>query len=340
MKNCISAIAILIFFIIIMLVGCSNPTSIIKSWFEEEKSDSLIVESTDNIKENNELRDTVLYYKDDKEFLVPVMRKLPWNEGRGIAKAALKAIVDTPANREDIKGIGLLPTIPANTEINGMTIRDGLCKVDFTADILNYTSKKEEEALIQAIVYTLTEFATIDNVQIMVDGKAIDHLKYGTNIADSITRQNINSRDAASGGDAVVVYFEGTANGLETYFVPITVSVEKQEDATPNVLDALDILVKGPPNESGLFSSIPQGTRVVSVDVNDSIAHINVTEEILDVVKNKNVMDSVARAFGLTVKEQYKDVVGVKILVNGEELEEKGDGKEEPIVVPTFANQY
>ena len=32
-----------------------------------------------------------------------------------------------------------------------MTIRDGVCKVDFTEDFLNYTTKEEEVALIKQL---------------------------------------------------------------------------------------------------------------------------------------------------------------------------------------------
>jgi len=340
MKRCREALAILLVCTMLILAGCDSPISMLQSWFQEEEPVSEVIESAGDVQESEALRDTVLYYKDDKGFLVPVMRKLPWTDGRGIAKTALKAMIDTPANREDVQGIGLIPVIPANTEIRGMTIRDGVCKVDFSEDFLNYTTKEEEMALIQAVAYTLLEFATIDSVQILVEGKPLEKLKYGTSLAELLNREQINYLGDASGNNRTIVYFEGTTNGLETYFVPVTVSVETQEGSKPNILDALDALVKGPPSESGLFTSIPQGTQVISVDMHNGIANVNVTEEILQVVENKNVIESVAKAFGLTIREHYPDVLGVKILVNGEEIKSEGVVQEEPIVVPAFANQY
>lgn len=332
---------VLILCIVVSLAGCKGPISMVKSLFEdEEQATSSIIESDEEEQQDEELRNTVLYYKDDKGFLIPVMRKIPWTEGRGIAKAALKAMVDTPANREDIKGIGLLPVLPPNTEILGMSIKEGLCKVDFTADVLNYFSKEEEEALIKAVVYTLTEFPTIDRVQLMIDGKIPESLSFGTKTAEAITRDNINYVSTTPSNNKVVVYFEGTANGLESYFVPVTKAVEK-EDATPvNILDALDALVEGPPEGLGLFSEIPEGTQVMGVDVNNGIACINLTEEILEIKDNHQVVDSVAKSFGLTIREQYPDVAGVKLMVNGKELKVGEMEKEEPVAVPTFANQY
>ncbi|QXM06503.1 GerMN domain-containing protein [Crassaminicella indica] len=331
----------LILCMMIGVTGCANPIQMVKGLFEnEEQSDSNIVESLNDAQKDNELRNTVLYYKDDKGFLIPVMRKIPWTEGRGIAKQALRAMIDNPANRKDIEEIGLLPVIPANTEIRGMSIHEGLCKVDFTSDFLNYVSKEEEEALVKAVTYTLTEFPTIDRVQLMIDGKIPEKLEFGTKTATALTRDNINYVGKNYSKNKVVVYYEGTANGLESYFVPVTKDVEKNHETPANMLDALDALVEGPPEGLGLYSEIPKGTRVVSVDMNESIACINLSEEILEAVDNKVAAQSIAKLFGLTIKEQYPEVAGVKLFVDGKELNLGTENKEDPIIVPTFANQY
>ncbi|MCT4620595.1 MAG: GerMN domain-containing protein [Marinisporobacter sp.] len=331
----------LILCMMISLAGCANPIQMVKGLFEdEEQSASNIIESGDDAQMSEGLRNTVLYYKDEKGFLIPVMRKIPWTEGRGIAKEALRAMIDNPANRKDIEEIGLIPTIPANTEIRGMSIKDGICKVDFSSDFLNYFSKEEETALVKAVTYTLTEFPTIDCVQLMINGKAPNSLEFGTKTAQTLTRDDINYVSAEKSDNKVVVYYEGTTNGLESYFVPVTKGIEKKDAASTNVLDALDALVEGPPEGLGLYSEIPKGTHIVSVDMNDSVACINLSEEILEVVDNKGAVDSVAKSFGLTVKEQNPEVAGVKLFVNGKELKLGKENKEDPVVVPTFANQY
>ncbi|QZY54059.1 GerMN domain-containing protein [Crassaminicella profunda] len=331
----------LILCMMISLAGCANPIHMVKGLFEdEEQSASNIVESGDDAQKDEGLRNTVLYYKDDKGFLIPVMRKIPWTQGRGIAKEALRAMIDNPANRKDIEEIGLIPTIPANTEIRGMNICEGLCKVDFSSDFLNYFSKEEETALVKAVTYTLTEFPTIDRVQVMIDGKVPNNLEYGTKTAQALSRDNINYVSAKKSDNKVVVYYEGTTNGLESYFVPVTKGIEKNDQASTNVLDALDALVEGPPEGRGLYSEIPKGTRVVSVDMNESVACINLSEEILEVTDNEAAAQSVAKSFGLTVKEQNPLIAGVKLLVNGKELKLGKENKEDPVVVPTFANQY
>ncbi|MEW9122824.1 MAG: GerMN domain-containing protein [Thermotaleaceae bacterium] len=330
---------ILVFSMMISLAGCKSPISLVKGLFDKgDKAASNIVTSSEVQEEDIPLRDTVLYYKDDKGFLIPVMRKIPWTEG--IAKATLAALVDTPANRKDIEGIGLIPVIPANTEIRGMNITNGLCRVDFTSDFLNYVSKEEEEALVKAVVYTLTEFITIDSVQIVIEGQLHKNLKFGVKTDKPITRDNINYVSTNPGNQKVIVYYEGTINGMETYYVPVTKTIEKADNTPVTVLDALDALVEGPPSGLGLYSQIPKGTQVLGVDVSNGVAYVNFNQEIKDLEKNQEVGQEVAKAIALTVKEQYRDLTGVKILANGKEVDLGIGIEDEPVAVPTFANQY
>ncbi|MDK2920306.1 MAG: germination protein [Candidatus Petromonas sp.] len=314
-----------------MLMGLLNK--------EEEKAASNIVESPE---ENSNLRDTVIYYKDDKGFLVPVMRKIPWPEGRGIGKAALRALVDNPANRQDMEEIGLTPVLPANTEIRGMSINEGICKVDFTKDFLNYVSKEEEQSIVKAVVYTLTEFPTIGKVRIMIDGKYPDRLTYGTDVSHALTREDINyvGKDRRKG--KVMVYYQGTVNGIENYFVPVTKDVALVEGTPVTVIDVLQSLVEGPPENSGLYSVIPEGVQVRNVDVIDGVAYVDFSKEILD-VEDGVIAQDIIKSVALTLKEYYKYDVPlekVSILAEGEAIEFGEVSKEEPAAVPTFANEY
>ncbi len=331
----------------VVLAGCLvlsvvwKGTDMIKDFLNKnEQETSNIIESLEE--ENSNLRDTVLYYKDDKGYLVPVMRKIPWPEGRGIAKAALRALVDNPANREDIEEMGLMPVLPPNTEILGMNIENGYCKVDFTEDFLNYSSSDEEKALVKSLVYTLTEFPTINEVEIMVNGKNPNRLTFGYDVVESLSREDINFLGDGSGSEKVVVYYQGTVNGLESYYVPVTKEVELGEGEKLTAIKAIETLVEGPPADSGLYSVIPEGLDVVNVDVVDGVAYVNFTEEIKQ-VEDDAIAESIIKSIALTLKEYYKEnayLEKVSILANGEEIDFGNLDKEEPAIIPTFANEY
>lgn len=315
-------------------------TDMLKAFLNrEEQPASYVIESPED--EEN-LRNTVLYYKDDKGYLVPVMRKIPWPEGRGIAKAALRALVDNPANRSDIEGIGLLPVLPANTEIRGMSINNGICKVDFTSDFLNYADAVEEASIVKAVVYTLTEFPTISQVKIMIDGKEVNRLTYGLKVDEPLARKDINYSGTGKNKGKVIVYYQGTVNGMESYFVPITKDIDVADNESITAIRVLETLAEGPPENSGLFSVLPENLQVRNVDVVDGVAYVDFSREIKN-IEDDEIARDIVKTVALTLKEYYgKDVYleKVSILAEGKEINFGEISKDEPAVIPTFANEY
>jgi germination protein M len=306
---------------------------------KEEQQVPTLIESPED---DQNLRNTVLYYKDDKGFLVPVMRKIPWPEGKGIAKAAIRALVDNPANRKDMENIGLIPVIPANTEILGMSINDGLCKIDFTKDFLNYGNKEEEEAIVKSVIYTLTEFPTIEEVQIMIEGKYPDKLTYGLNLTTPLTRKDINYNGKGKGNGKVIVYYQGTVNGIENYFVPVTKDIEIAENESVTVLRTIEALIEGPDEDSGLFTVIPSTLEVKNVDIVDGVAYVNFSEEIKE-IEDESIAQDIVKSIALTLSEYYENDVAldkVSIMADGKEIDFGNVTKKEPAAVPTFANEY
>lgn len=320
----------------LLLLGCDNPLA--KLVGEKETSDTsyvsyLIDEEGFVDVEDEGLRKTVLYYRDEKGLIVPIMRRIPWEEG--IAKAALSQLVDRPVVREDLSVIGLLPVLPAGTEILGMTIEDGLCKVDFNKNLLSYDSEVEEKAIVQSIVYTLTEFETIDQVQILVEGKIKDKLTYGTKIREPLERANINlTYELSEGSTPVVVYYKGTSNGEETFFVPVTKSTNAIK---ADVKSAIAALLEGVPDDTGLYSEIPAGTKVNDVYVKDGVAYIDLSEEIKRMPENPVHQQSLVYELGLTLKEIEPTISQVRILSNGTEVQLSSDVS---LNLPVFSNEY
>ncbi len=292
--------------------------------------------------DNQTLRNTVLYYKDDKGFLVPVMRKIPWPDGKGIAKAAMRALVDNPANRQDMETVGLIPVLPANTEIIGMSINEGLCKVDFTAEFMNYGNKQDEVAITKSVIYTLTEFPTIDTVQIMIEGKKTNTLTYGLDISNPLTREDINYSGTNKTKGKVIVYYQGTVNGMENYFVPVTMDIELGNQENVTALAALQSLIDGPSEDSGLFSTVPSSIQVRNVDLIDGVAYVNFSEEIEE-IQDDMIAQDIVKSIALTLKEYYKNNMAIErisIMAEGREIDFGEAAKEEPAAIPTFANEY
>jgi len=313
---------------------------------DEHSSDSLddieIIRSDEDyqfeLTDDDSMRKTVLYFKDKQGLLVPVMIKLPWEEG--IAKLALRNMVDSPELRETLKSTGLAPIIPAGTEILGMSINPdtGLCKVDFSREVLNCESKEDEENLINGVVYTLTEFPSINEVQFLVEGKAVPTFTHGTDTSSTFKRDNINLVGKLNeGGSKVVAYFKGqNVDENFEYYVPVTIPTLAP---VPNIYTALEVLFDGPPTGLGLTSDIPEGVTFHGVDVSGSTAYVDISFDYdypddIDVV-----LKNMARNIGLTLSE-FKEIESVELLIDGKTLEEAGIDVYINETIPAFANEY
>jgi len=126
--------------------------------------------------------------------LVPVQRSVPPTED--LAAATIRELLAGPTADERSgrypERHGQLPTfstaVPPDTKLLGIDIQDGIATVDLSAD---FGSGDETTVLRQAqVVYTLTQFSTVDGVKFRVDGAPMDAIEghEGTVSAGPATR--------------------------------------------------------------------------------------------------------------------------------------------------------
>lgn len=340
----------LLFCCTLVLSSCSNPLTSLRDFFNKnagtiDGNTEQVEEETRSMSEVNasqpeNSRATVLYYKDDENFLVPVMRYIPKGD-LGIAKTALSALIYSPEKAQDLSVAGLTPTLPMGTKINGAVIKEsGLAIIDFSKEFLNFSNAKAEELGIKAIVYTLTEFPNIKSVEIRVDGKAIKEMPQGTKLDSGLKRTEINMQAVENPGEKlskVVVYYHKKGSGAYSYFVPVTKVVSGFENSAEAAISAL---LEGPTDGSSLSSSFPEGTQLLGVQVKDGMAYVNFSEQILAKQGDKSAEHAMIKAVTLTLKE-FPEISKAKIFVNGKIVENTdGLGSNNFLDVPVFVNFY
>ncbi|MDD4504029.1 MAG: GerMN domain-containing protein [Clostridiaceae bacterium] len=348
-RKLILLLALLIFCTLI-LTSCNNPLTSLWDFFNKkadpiEDNKEQVQEETQSMSEIStsqpeNSRATVLYYKDNENFLIPVMRYIP-KEDLGVAKTAISALIYSPEKAQDINTAGLTPTLPMGTKINGAVIKeDGVAILDFSKEFLNFSSDKAEELGIKAIVYTLTEFPNIKSVEIRVEGQKIEEMPKGTEVGSGLKRTEINLHTIENLGEKlskVVVYYHKKGSGTYSYFVPVTKVVSGFENRAEAAISAL---LEGPIDGSSLKSPFPEGTQLLGVQVNDGMAYVNFSEQILAKQGDKAAENAMIKAVTLTLKE-FPEVSKAKIFVNGKIVENTdGVGADNYLNVPVFVNFY
>lgn len=291
----------------------------------EESVETITVNAADT-----KSKEIIAYYEDDNGFLVPVNTEIPWEEG--IAKATIRSLVKGNEIEQRIAQSGLHGVIPENTEIKGMSIKDGVCRVDFSQNILNTESYEQEENMISSLTYTLTEFPTIDKVEVLVDGKELSSLSKGYAINTAFERKNINLMGTENGVN-YTVYYKAPDTEVAGYYVPLTFSAEKVNNPVVTVVEKL---FTGPPSDLPVSNKIPYGVNLQSVNVVGDTAVVNLGIGAVNLSEEE--FEDMSKIVVLCL-DQFDDIADVDFQIEGLSFEEAGLNFEEDNVTPVF-NQY
>lgn len=293
----------------------NNPTS-------EVTSSQIIIDNgagegvMPNASDKNSLFLT-LYYRNEDGLLVPVTRLV--NKQEGLAKAAISGLADEAITREQLHYYGLYPVLPGGTKIKGINIKNKVAVIDFSKEFLNLDTKLAEQMAIASVVYTLTGFNTVSDVSIRIEGKQLDKLKNGTDLSKPRNRNNtfINSEEAEqkTGYIKCDAYFVANGNEKFNYLVPVSLQVEEAEENQIPVL-LFDEMNKRQ-SSSQLFTSIPEGTKLLSYDKQNDLAILDFSSNIKEysgTAKEDNLLSQVYYTIN-----QIQGVNKVKILIDGKE---------------------
>nr|WP_312577280.1 GerMN domain-containing protein [Sedimentibacter sp.] len=303
--------------------------AIVDDSIEDGESDEAVETITVNAADTK-LKEIVAYYEDENGFVVPVNTEIPWEEG--IAKATIRSLVKGNEIEQRIAQSGLHGVLPENTEIRGMSIKDGLCRVDFSQNILNTESYEEEQNMVSALTYTLTEFPTIDKVEVLVEGKELASLPKGYAVNTAFERKNINLYGDANGSN-YTVYYKSPDTEVAGYYVPITFSADKVDNP---VITVVEKLFNGPPTDLQVSNKIPYGVNLEGVNVQGDTAVVNLGIGAVNLSQAE--YEDMNKIVVLCLK-QFDEIANVDFQIEGLSFEEAGLNFEDNDVTPVF-NQY
>ena len=218
--------------------------------------------------------------------------------------------------------------IPSNTKILDLELNDNILTINFSKELLN-VNEMDEEHMIEAIVFTLTEFDKIDKIKINVEGNALKELpiskkklpeildrSYGINkIYDFSTLNNLTQ---------TIVYYVNKI-GDETYYTPVTKIDNDSRDKVTLVIEELKSNIIYQSNLSSYLNATAvldkyeiEGDKIILL-FNDKIFDAN-SKNILEEVKytiSMSLMDNIGvKEVVFRVNNEKNDISVVKTLEN------------------------
>lgn len=305
---------------------------------ENEDLDSL----TDTETSGEEQVEAVMtdLYLIDKNGLV-VGQSLPLPKTNSVAKQALEYLV-ADGKISDILPNGFRTVLPAGTNVD-VDIQDGKAIVDFSEEFKNYQAS-DEQKILQAVTWTLTQFDTVDSVELRVNGYPLTEMPVG---GTPISEDGLTRADGINTGFADVVDVTNTrpltvyylAQGLDNYYyVPVTTRVSNLEE--DNIKAVIDQLVEGPTLEASLMTVL-DGDALLLDDptIKDGVVTLNFNEEILGNSETKEISTETLQSLVLSLTEQ-PGIESVAVMVNGDGglVNEDGEELTEPVTRPEKVN--
>ncbi|SDP01561.1 GerMN domain-containing protein [Halobacillus sp. SY10] len=273
-----------------------------------------------------------VYLMDANGMVAPQTLELPASEE--VATQALEYMVkDGPVT--NLLPNGFEAVLPAGTEILGVNAKeDGTLVVDVSEEFKNYAAE-DEEKILQAMTYTLTQFENVKRIKLWINGHEqqvmpVDGtpISKGVSRADGINHSVGNNTDIMN-SEAVTVYFPAQ-NGEQVYQVPVTTRVAKGSDEYTAMVQAL---LEGPELGSALMNPFNEGAELVNSKLENGVLTVSFNENILTSVEEQPSLSDAALASLVMSLTDQADIESVEVHVDGTEhvFNEAGEPLAEPV---------
>ncbi|MBW3593688.1 MAG: GerMN domain-containing protein [Actinobacteria bacterium] len=140
-----------------------------------------------------------------------------------VGRASLEALLDGPDVHETQRDVE--SAVPDGTDLLGLDIDDGVATVDLTSEFESGGGSLSMTIRLAQVVYTLTQFPTVDAVQFMLDGERVDVFSAQGIVLDHPVRR----RDYAELLPPILVTSPGIEDTVEN---PVTI------EGSANVFEA------------------------------------------------------------------------------------------------------
>lgn len=346
-KSLMSKVSICAIALMIPLIGCgvqkqsgSNISPPPDKVNVAKKSDdgSKTVTSKKSAKEATKTVDRQLFLIDANGHVTPQTFKLP--NVQSPANEVLKYLVkDGPVS--EMLPDGFQAVLPAGTTFTlNLDPKDGTLTVDFSKDFTHYKAK-DEEKMLEALTWTLTQFDSVKRVKLSVNGKALSEMpvaktpidRNGLTRADGINVTLGNVVDI-TGSDSVTVYYLSQNDNGDSYYVPVTQRVKSTDDLLTAKVDAL---INPPASDPTLIS--PFNSSDVALmgkpEVKDGVVTLNFNDQFYTNAKKKLVSDKAIDCLALSlIGHDSIKKVSVEVKGKTEMTLESGKPLTKPVTKP------
>lgn len=200
---------------------------------------------------------------------------------------------------------GFSPIIPENTKILNLALENEILTINFSKEFLTI-SKENEEKMLEAIIYSLTELKEIKKIKILVENNPLTKLPNSNKkIPEFLDKtygiNKIYNLDSIKETSKTTIYYLSKINDYY-YYVPVTkVSNEK--------LERVEIIIKElkstPIYHTNLISYLAASTNITNYELLENAISLSFNNYLIANMKEEEILEEVKYSIALSLRDTY-----------------------------------
>lgn len=200
---------------------------------------------------------------------------------------------------------GFKPIIPEGTKILDLKLEENILTINFSKEFLNIT-ESDEEKMIEAIIYSLTEIKDVKKISIFVEGNKLIKLPNSNKkLPDYLDKtygiNKIYNLDSIKETSKTTIYYL-SKNKDYYYYVPVTkVSNEKTE--------RVEIIIKElkstPIYHTNLISYLAASANMTNYELLESTISLSFNNYLIANMKEEDILEEVKYSIALSIRDTY-----------------------------------
>lgn len=248
---------------------------------------------------------TTIYLVDNSNMVARV--KTITKENKDTIKKAREIINALIINSQSSKynPSGFKAIIPEGTKILSISLSENILKINFNEKFLNI-DKNNEEKMLEALIYSLTEISDIKGIMIFVNNNILEELPNSkTKLPDILDRKyginKIYEIDDIKNTSATTIYYLSEFENTK-YYTPVTFINNDSEDKIEVIIEKLK---SSPINQTNLMSYLASNAELLDYEINENTVSLTFNNYIFEEFSNKDILEEVKYTIGLSIKDNY-----------------------------------
>lgn len=194
--------------------------------------------------------------------------------------------------------------IPENTKVISKDLTNGLLKINFSKEFLNIEEENEEK-LIEAVVFSLTEIKDVKKVMIFVEGEILKELPHSKKILPNVLDRSyginkVYELESMKDIAKVTTYYVSKMEGY-SYYTPVTTITNSKNEKVEIIIEKLKT---SPTYQTNLISYLTASAELLDYEILENSVNLSFNNQVLNLDDN-SIIEEVKYSIALSIRDTY-----------------------------------